>query len=117
MLRWLGLVIFLAACGDNNTQADLSSMVDQSMMSGPDLCGIGPADSICGHPCDTGNSLGVGKYCTTFDDCSSNPRATICPVVFDPTTHAYACTFVCLGPTDTVCGENASCQCDGGRCG
>lgn len=89
---------------------------------GPDLA-MAPADlapfpSVCGKPGDTGNSLGVGKFCQTLDDCSGNSKAKICPIVFAPDSMAYFCTLTCT-PTDggaNTCGENASCQCQGGQC-
>jgi hypothetical protein len=86
----------------------------------PDLsmCAPAPPDSICGAPCDVGNSKGVGKFCTKIDDCVDNPSATICVVAFTPKNRAYFCTLPCSGPSDTTtCGENATCECSGGQCG
>lgn len=73
--------------------------------------------SICGHPGDKGNSLGVGKFCQQSSDCSDNTRATLCTTIADDT--AFFCTFVCHADAgDEQCGENAECQCQGGSgCG
>jgi hypothetical protein len=101
----LALALALVGCGGGGDggSADLAP--------GPDL----QLYSICGHPGDTGNSLGVGKFCMTLSDCSSNAKATLCSTL--GSSDSYFCTFVCSGPTDTSCGDNATCQCQGGQCG
>lgn len=72
--------------------------------------------STCGKPGDTGNELGVGKFCNSLSDCSSTPSAGLCSVIGDPMTHF--CTKTCQngGPADQ-CGTNATCECQGNQCG
>jgi hypothetical protein len=97
--------LLVAGCGGDNTTTvtrDLSIVHDMA--------------SICGHPGDTGNSLGVGKYCKTLGDCTSNTKATLCSIL--GSDNSYFCTFVCTGSDlGSECGENATCQCQGGQCG
>jgi hypothetical protein len=71
--------------------------------------------SVCGHPGDTGNSLGVGEYCNNLSTCSHNSKATLCTIL--GSDNAYFCTMACSGAGSTECGENASCTCSGGQCG
>lgn len=99
----------LAACGSNESVVDGGH--DQSAAA--DLT---PFHSDCGHPGDKGNALGVGKFCMTLDDCSSNSKATICTTLGNPDN--FFCTMVCsaTGPADQ-CGDNARCACDTGGCG
>jgi hypothetical protein len=84
-----------------------------------------PADllvlSSCGHPGDTGNSLGVGKFCMTIADCTANGAKTnICSAAgngLNPSPDdTYFCTIFPCHPDGgaTLCGENASCACDTG---
>ena len=72
--------------------------------------------SVCGHPGDVGNSLGVGKYCQKLTDCTSNPKATLCSTL--GSDNAFFCTMTCTPPANdmgsTECGENAFCQCGSG---
>jgi hypothetical protein len=72
--------------------------------------------SVCGHPGDTGNSLGVGKYCQKLTDCTSNTKATLCSTL--GSDNAFFCTMTCTPPANdmgsTECGENAYCQCGSG---
>jgi hypothetical protein len=87
----------LAGCGGDDEPA-----------AGPDL------GSQCGHPGDTGNSLGVGKYCQEISDCHNNTRANICSTLGSNTT--FFCTFACNPNADmgNPCGENAICACGSG---
>jgi hypothetical protein len=88
-------------------------------------------DSACGQPCEMGNSLGVGQFCTGLSDCTNTPQAKICSSLGNtggnPST--FYCTFLCL-PADasvpeggsmlpTDCGEGAACRCEKGslQCG
>jgi len=79
--------------------------------------------SVCGFPCDKGNTLGVGAYCTTAGgECASNSAATTCSDALNGAliVKSYICTLVCDPTTD--CGPGASCKCplmkDGGQiCG
>ncbi len=92
-------------------------MSDLSAVSGDlSMCGAGPL-SRCGHPCDTGNSLGVGLYCTIAQNpCAGTSMAKICSALVNGATpsadDAYFCTFVCDSTKpDSQCGENARCSC------
>lgn len=72
--------------------------------------------SCCGKPGDPGNSLGVGKYCssTAGAECRSNTSATVCSQLLgDPTRPTYFCTQPCVpdGGTNS-CGDNAKCTQD-----
>ena len=87
---------------------------------GGDECA--PIDSACGQPCDPGNSLGIGRFCYFTGDCVGTTIPTICATLGDKTEHF--CTASCDppdasddGPFPKDCGENASCQCQGGQCG
>jgi hypothetical protein len=73
--------------------------------------------SACGHVGDTGNALGVGKYCTSGTDCTGL-TASICSAIQNSggPEDTYFCTKICTGPTDTSCGTNAVCACQG-ACG
>jgi hypothetical protein len=78
-----------------------------------------PADAACtggsgcAQPCDEGNNLGVGRYCTkNGGQCGSNNNAFVfCTVDVDPTAEAF-----CTGPcgSDAECGQNAFCDGSGG---
>ena len=70
-------------------------------------------DSICGQPCDVGNEKGVGKFCSSLDDCAGTD-ATLCAILGDP--NAHFCTIFCsAGDGEEVCGTGAICECgDGG---
>ncbi|HTR55966.1 MAG TPA: hypothetical protein VMJ10_35060 [Kofleriaceae bacterium] len=85
--------------------------------SKPDAKMIDAFTSACGQPGDTGNDKGVGKFCTTLDDCLGNQMATLCSIVGDSTTHF--CTTTCTCPSGggsncqaTNCGMNATCTCN-----
>jgi hypothetical protein len=68
--------------------------------------------SCCGKPGDTGNSLGVGKYCTdpTGVECRANSMAKVCSSLGDtPQRHTTFCTMQCDPNATGFCGENAAC--------
>ena len=120
-MRKLGLllgVLLFAACGDNS-QTGQDASVDLRASTG-DLasCSGGPL-SACGHPCDTGNSLGIGQYCT--NDGPSCGSGLICSAIVNGSTPSpddtYFCTRPCNPSNSNDCGENVSCQCMGGQCG
>ena len=70
-------------------------------MSGGDMT----VYSLCGHPGDTGNSKGVGRYCMTSPECSAGPMATVCSTLMTiPQGPIYFCTFPCdpTPPPDAV---------------
>jgi len=78
--------------------------------------------SRCGHFGDTGNSLGVGQFCTNQGpDCSANSKAKSCSALFNGQTpsasDSYFCSFFCAA-TDPpgTCGENARCLCNTSGC-
>jgi hypothetical protein len=78
--------------------------------------------SACGHPGDTGNALGVGKFCTVLQDCASNSVANICSSLGnDPSTpqlDSYFCTALCgSGSPADFCGDGAACMCGTAGCG
>ena len=69
-------------------------------------------NALCGFPCDRGNALGVGAYCTTAGgQCASNSAATTCSDALNGSliVTSYICTLVCDATTD--CGPGASCKC------
>lgn len=71
------------------------------------------AAASCGQPGYMGNSIGVGKYCTTLNDCPST--APFCATL--GSADAHFCTTMCTSTTDTACGDNAACECPTGGCG
>src|SRR5580704_9419284 len=81
-----------------------------------------PIDSACGQPCQAGNTLGVGRFCNHQNDCEGTKIPTLCAILGASDEHF--CTAMC-SPADagpdasfiTNCGENATCQCQGGQCG
>jgi hypothetical protein len=97
-------VLMLVGCGgsDPGTTSDLAMGKDMA------------SNSICGHPGDTGNSLGVGKYCVSpITDCANNAMATICTTLGSDNT--FFCTFPCTASDmGNPCGENAACVCGSG---
>jgi len=108
--------LLLVGCGggDPGTSSDMAQGRDLAVFS------------VCGHPGDVGNSIGVGKYCThiTGDcnppagvDMSVAKWATLCSVL--GSDNAFFCTKTCTPPANdmtpsTECGENAYCQCGSG---
>src|ERR1700689_2417542 len=52
-------------------------------------------DSACGQPCDKGNSLGVGQYCSGISDCSNTKQAHLCSSLGNSAGSAatFFCTF------------------------
>ncbi|HEX6836140.1 MAG TPA: hypothetical protein VF334_06180, partial [Polyangia bacterium] len=79
--------------------------------------------SACGHPGDTGNSIGVGKFCKSLADCSGpGLKTNICSALGNGSTPSPSDTYFCTvypchpvdGGVDTAeCGENADCVCGG----
>jgi hypothetical protein len=99
------LVFVVVGCGGGDSGS-------ADMAKGPDMAFF----SVCGHPGDTGNSLGVGKFCMKLSDCTSNTKAILCSTL--GSNNAYFCTMTCTPPANdmgsTECGENAYCQCGSG---
>ena len=134
-MRTLVAVVVLAvstgtlACSSSSTsgsKADASGSGDDG--GSADSCA--PIESGCGQPCDRGNSLGVGLYCTGFTQCGQTPKAHLCSSLNNAPGNlpTYFCTFRCMaadaavpeggGGFPTSCGEGAECTCDNsGNCG
>src|SRR5262245_16877561 len=95
-------IAFAAACsggGKGGTPVDAPPMVDMFF-------------SKCGMPGDTGNELGIGKFCASQGDCGTTTDAPLCSSLGDKDTHF--CTKTCpMGSTDQ-CGTAANCVCNGG---
>jgi len=116
LLMTATLLFAIAGCGDdNNSNGDGGSAADMSAGSGPDMFLL----SRCGHYGDTGNSLGVGQFCTNQGpDCTANSKAKQCSAIFNgqtpSTDDAYFCSFQCFPMTDPpdVCGDAATCLCN-----
>jgi hypothetical protein len=102
----LGLLLLAVACGGS------------SGTKGDAACSGG---SACGQPCDEGNNLGVGRYCTKgAGQCDKNEGLgsglfIFCTIDEDPTAPDAFCTGPCS--TDSQCGENAYCDGQGGQSG
>ena len=74
-------------------------------------------ESTCGQPGDQGNEKGIGKFCTSFNDCANTNDAPLCSIIGDSTTHF--CTKTCTngGPADQ-CGTATQCVCNSSnQCG
>ncbi len=82
----------------------------------------GAPTSVCGHPGDMGNSLGVGMYCNTAEDAGCPSTAPICSDIENaatPSMPTFFCVQVCneCSPPG-FCGSGASCVCQApGECG
>jgi hypothetical protein len=124
MRATLLFVSFLAACtlvgAGMAVGCSSSSSKNVTDGGGGDECE--PIDSACGQPCQAGNSLGIGRFCNTLHDCDGTKIPTLCATLGAPDEHF--CTASCdpadAGPDaelTTNCGENATCQCQGGQCG
>jgi hypothetical protein len=98
------LVVFtlLAACG-GGTPAKMDAAIDAFF-------------STCGHPGDTGNEKGIGKFCQALSDCQGT-MAPLCSILGDTTTHFCTTTCQMMG-SDASCGTNATCECNASnQCG
>jgi hypothetical protein len=126
-----GFVVLLAmgcfSCGggspeDDDPTTDGAAIVpaDADPTGGPDGAaaasdaapGAADADVLCAEPGAVGNSLGVGKYCQSQADCAGQ-EASFCTVVTSPDAPPF-CTKICFGTDPDECGEDASCEGDGG---
>ena len=96
-----GFALLVSACGSSNdTHADAA-------------CSGGTS---CGQPCDEGNSLGVGKFCTKGGgECAKNETYVFCTADFDATAPDAFCTGPC--GSDADCGPEAYCDDQGGQSG
>jgi hypothetical protein len=62
----------------------------------------------CASPSDTGNDVGVGKFCGAGGgQCAGNKSASLCLADFSQGEFANFCTLQCQGDAD--CGEAATC--------
>ena len=129
-MRYLLLSLILAACGGGGSgggtpdssgpHPDGAPGVDSphngSDAAPQDAAADGFETGACGQPGDTGNELGVGYYCTSFNDCFATSGAPLCAVLGDP--NAHFCTKTCTMGDDASCGTNASCTCNSNnQCG
>jgi hypothetical protein len=72
--------------------------------------------SLCGHPGDMGNELGIGKFCASLSDCNGTASAPLCSSLGDPDTHF--CTKTCQMGSTGSCGTGAECTCNNNnQCG
>jgi hypothetical protein len=129
----LAIAVLASGCSSSSAAAT-SNLQDGSMDSpadGPMDANCTPIDSACGQPCVAGNSLGVGAFCNSITDCTSQGMANLCATLGSPNEHF--CTFRCSvapegGASDdggdagalpfpTDCGEGAQCICSGSNCG
>lgn len=121
MMKTIGfaLVLAFAACSDNSSSSDMAVAADMAKGASTDMALL----SACGHPGDTGNSIGVGKFCKSIADCSGpGLKTNICSALGNGSTPSPSDTYFCTvypchpvdGGVDTAeCGENADCVCGG----
>ena len=102
----LMVALVAAGCGSDTTS---SSAQDLSMsMTGGDIA----VYSLCGHPGDSGNSKGVGKYCMDSTMCSGQAASVCSTLQTIPQGPVYFCTLPCSpSATTSVCAENSTCTC------
>jgi hypothetical protein len=97
-------------CNSNDQPEDMAVALDMNVLSN------------CGHPGDPGNSLGIGKFCRTGNDCTGQ-KASLCSALGNGSkpspSDTYFCTIYPCHPDGGTneCGENASCQCGSGSGG
>jgi hypothetical protein len=93
--------------GSSNNKTDATG---SGSGSGSNSCTGG---SACGQPCDEGNNLGVGKFCSKGSgQCGKNTSSFIfCTIDFDSTAPDAFCTGPC--GSDADCGDDAFCDNDG----
>jgi hypothetical protein len=94
--------ILLVACGGDETKQPDAAVTADAF------------ESDCGKPGDTGNEVGIGKFCEGLSDCDSS--APLCSSIGDPNTHF--CTRTCPMGDNSVCGTGAECTCNSSnQCG
>ena len=92
------LVLPFAACSKSGKSADAACM----------------GGSSCGQPCDLGNNLGVGRYCTKGGgECNKNSALgtggyIFCTIDYDSSAPDAFCTGPCT--SDSECGSDAYCD-------
>ena len=126
-MRLIAITLFALACSGGGGSTNTTGGGTTGTTTGGTTGGGGCTDmagplSQCGHPCDTGNSKGVGKFCTKLSDCTGS--ANICSSLGNGTnpsaSDTYFCTIYPCTPDAGVndnCGENASCVCSMGSGG
>ena len=94
----------VVACGGNSTSANKT--VDAPPVA-VDACS---GSTTCSDPCNLGNDLGVGRYCTEgHSECNANAAPFLfCTKDYEPDDPASYCTGPCSGDND--CGSNAYCS-------
>ncbi len=99
------------SCGDVVETRGAVDTPDAGTTHGNAGCSGPPAASDpCVRSCNTGNELGVGKYCTPGgNQCRGNGSAVLCTADFDNRGPGF-CTKGCSD--DTGCGSGAVCQHD-----
>lgn len=114
----LAVAVAAGGCGSDHPAGDGGASTDLSAVAAADMFLL----SRCGHYGDSGNSLGVGQFCTNQGpDCGMNSKARSCAALLNGSTpsatDAYFCTFLCAA-TDPpgACGEDARCLCSGPSC-
>jgi hypothetical protein len=118
-------LLALYACSSSTTAPPATNTGKDAGTSGTDAgTKCGDAGYACGQPCDPGNSLGVGKFCNALE--CEGLKAGLCATLGDPANappdqQEHFCTFPCTSPdaggAADECGENATCECQGGQCG
>jgi hypothetical protein len=72
----------------------------------------GRPSAPCAAPGDTGNEVGVGKFCSAGGgECAGNGSASACLADFAMSAFANFCTLQCQG--DAQCGAGAICSSSG----
>jgi hypothetical protein len=110
--------LFIIACSDSSG----STTTTGGTTGNKPMDMAGPL-SQCGHPGDTGNTKGVGKFCKTLMDCTG--MANICSSLGNGSTPSASDTYFCTiypctppdGGTVTDCGPGATCICATGSGG
>jgi hypothetical protein len=109
-MRLLGvlMIMTLVGCGNSGGSPDMAESGDMALLS------------RCGHPGDPGNSIGVGKFCRTGNDCTGpGLKTNVCSALGNGGTpmpsDTYFCTIYPCHPDagTNECGDNAACVCQG----
>ena len=112
-MRLCVLIVALVAGGAGCGSGTPTPGPDLAMSTSGDL----EVNSLCGHPGDVGNSLGVGKYCKESAECMGQMAAVCSTLMEPPQGPVYFCTFPCdATATTNPCGANATCTCLDGLC-
>lgn len=103
-----GVALVALGCGSGSTTPTPAADLSVPVSNGGDLS----VYSLCGHPGDTGNSKGIGRYCMDSSMCSGQ-AASVCSTVMPiPQGPVYFCTLPCdPRATTSSCAEGATCTC------